>query len=41
VSLARRIRWARFEQQATIDGFDFGASPKLLDAAIGDLAALR
>src|SRR5215472_478957 len=41
VSLAKRIRRARFEQQATIEGFDFSASPKLPAAAIRDLAALR
>ena len=41
VSLAKRIRRARFEQQATMEGFDFGASPKLPAAAIRDLAALR
>ena len=41
LSLSRRLRAARFEQQATIEGFDFGASPKLPAAAIRDLAALR
>ncbi len=41
VSLAKRIRRARFEQQATLEGFDFAASPKLPAAAIRDLAALR
>jgi DNA replication protein DnaC len=40
-SLARRLRRARFEQQATLEGFDFAASPKLPAAAIRDLAALR
>ena len=40
-SLARRIRRARFEEQATLEGFDFGASPKLPAAQIRDLAALR
>jgi DNA replication protein DnaC len=28
-SLQRRLRQARFEEQATLEGFDFGASPKL------------
>jgi DNA replication protein DnaC len=41
LSLARRLRHARFEQQATLEGFDFGASPKLPAAQIRDLAALR
>ena len=41
MSLARRIRRARFETQATLEGFDFGASPKLPAAHIRDLAALR
>jgi DNA replication protein DnaC len=41
VSLAKRIRRAHFEQQATLEGFDFGASPKLPAATIRDLAALR
>lgn len=41
LSLSRRLRAARFEQQATLEGFDFGASPKLPAAAIRDLAALR
>jgi len=40
-SLARRIRRARFEEQATLEGFDFGASPELPAAQIRDLAALR
>jgi DNA replication protein DnaC len=40
-SLARRIRRARFETQATLEGFDLGASPKLPAAQIRDLAALR
>ena len=40
-SLARRIRRARFETQATLEGFDFAASPKLPAAQIRDLAALR
>ena len=41
MSLARRIRRARFETQATLEGFDLGASPKLPAAQIRDLAALR
>ena len=28
VSLAKRIRRARFEEQATLEGFDFAASPE-------------
>ena len=39
--LARRIRRARFEEQATLEGFDFTATPKLPAAQIRDLAALR
>ena len=34
-------RPARFEEQATLEGFDFAASPKLPAAQIRDLAALR
>jgi DNA replication protein DnaC len=41
VSLAKRIRRARFEQQSTLEGFDFAAAPKLPAAQIRDLAALR
>src|SRR6266536_2261088 len=40
-SMQRRIRYARFEQQATLEEFDFAASPKLPAAQIRDLAALR
>lgn len=40
-AMQRRLRKARFEQQATLEGFDFGASPKLPAAHIRDLAALR
>jgi DNA replication protein DnaC len=40
-SLARRIHHARFETEATLEGFDFAASPKLPAAQIRDLAALR
>jgi hypothetical protein len=32
---------ARFENEATLEGFDFNASPKLPAAQIRDLAALR
>ena len=41
MSLARRIRRARFETEATLEGFDFTASPKLPAATIRDLAAHR
>jgi DNA replication protein DnaC len=41
MSLARRVRAARFETEATLEGFDFAASPKLPAAQIRDLAALR
>jgi tetratricopeptide (TPR) repeat protein len=34
VSLAKRLRRARFEQQATLEGFDLAASPKLPAAQI-------
>lgn len=40
-SLQRRVRAARFETPATMEGFDFGASPKLPAAQVRDLAALR
>jgi DNA replication protein DnaC len=40
-AVTRRIRRAMFEQQATLEGFDFAASPKLPAAQIRDLAALR
>ncbi len=40
-ALTRRIRLARFEEQATIESFDFTANPKLPAAALRDLAALR
>src|SRR5450755_1530578 len=40
-AVSRRIRRALFEQQATLEGFDFAASPKLPAAQIRDLAALR
>jgi DNA replication protein DnaC len=41
MSVHRRLHKARFEDQATLEGFDFTASPKLPVAAIRDLAALR
>src|SRR6185437_13925776 len=41
MSLHRRIRRARFEPEATLEGFDFTASPKQPAAQIRDLAALR
>jgi DNA replication protein DnaC len=41
VSLAKRLRRAHFEEQATLEGFNFAASPKLPAAQIRDLAALR
>ena len=40
-SLTRRIRAARFETEATLERFNFAASPKLPAAQIRDLAALR
>jgi DNA replication protein DnaC len=40
-AVAQRLRRARFEQQATLEEFDFHASPKLPAAQIRDLAALR
>jgi DNA replication protein DnaC len=40
-AMGRRLHKARFEDQATLEGFDFTASPKLPAAAIRDLAALR
>jgi DNA replication protein DnaC len=40
-TIARRIRRAHFEQQVTLEEFDFAASPKLPAAQIRDLAALR
>jgi DNA replication protein DnaC len=41
MGMARRLRRARFDQQATLEEFDFHASPKLPAAQIRDLAALR
>ncbi len=40
-AMSRRLRRARFEEQATFEGFDFTASPGIPAAAIRDLAALR
>jgi len=39
--LARRIKAARFETQATIEDFDFKFNPKIPAAQIRDLATLR
>ena len=39
--MTRRIRRAHFDEQATLEDFDFHASPKLPAAQIRDLAALR
>jgi DNA replication protein DnaC len=41
MSMHRRLRRARFDEQTTLEGFDFHASPKLPAAQIRDLAALR
>ena len=41
VAFQRRLLRAKFEQQATLEEFDFSASPKLPAAQIRDLAALR
>jgi DNA replication protein DnaC len=41
MSMTRRLRRARFDAQATLEDFDFAASPKLPAAQIRDLAALR
>jgi DNA replication protein DnaC len=41
VAMGRRLRRARFDAETTLEGFDFGASPKLPAAQIRDLAALR
>jgi DNA replication protein DnaC len=40
-AITRRLRTARFDEQVTLEGFDFAASPKLPAAQIRDLAALR
>jgi DNA replication protein DnaC len=41
MSIHRRLRKARFDEQTTLEGFDFAASAKLPAAQIRDLAALR
>jgi DNA replication protein DnaC len=41
LSMTRRLRRAHFDEQTTLEGFDFAASPKLPAAQIRDLAALR
>lgn len=41
MSMHRRLRRAHFDEQTTLEGFDFHASPKLPAAQIRDLAALR
>jgi DNA replication protein DnaC len=41
MSMTRRLRRAHFDAQATLEDFDFAASPKLPAAQIRDLAALR
>jgi DNA replication protein DnaC len=41
MSMHRRLRRARFDEQSTLEGFDFAANPKLPAAQIRDLAALR
>lgn len=40
-SLSERVRRARFEEQATIEGFDFRFNPKIPTATIRDLATCR
>ena len=40
-AITRRLRKARFDEQVTLEGFDFAAAPKLPAAQIRDLAALR
>jgi DNA replication protein DnaC len=41
MSMHRRLHRARFDEQATLEGFDFHTSPKLPAAQMRDLAALR
>ncbi|MEV7002963.1 ATP-binding protein [Streptomyces sp. NPDC093982] len=41
MALQRRLRRAKFEQQVTLEEFDFAASSKLPAAQIRDLGALR
>ncbi|HYB80084.1 MAG TPA: IS21-like element helper ATPase IstB [Mycobacterium sp.] len=40
-AITRRLRRAQFDQQVTLEEFDYQASPKLPAAQIRDLAALR
>jgi DNA replication protein DnaC len=40
-AISRRLHRARFDEQATFEGFDFTASPGIPAAQIRDLAALR
>ena len=40
-AMTRRLRRAHFDEQTTLEEFDFAASPKLPAAQIRDLAALR
>ncbi|WP_145014084.1 IS21-like element helper ATPase IstB [Mycobacterium marseillense] len=40
-AITRRLRRAKFDQQVTLEEFDYQASPKLPAAQIRDLAALR
>jgi DNA replication protein DnaC len=40
-AITRRLRSARFDEQVTLEGFDFTASPKIPAAQIRDLGALR
>jgi DNA replication protein DnaC len=40
-ALTRRIRRAKFEEQVTLESFDFTANPKVPAAQIRDLGALR
>ncbi len=40
-AFTRRLRRARFDEQVTLEGFDFAANPKLPTTQIRDLAALR
>ena len=40
-ALARRLRRAKFEEQATFEDFDFTANPKLPAPMLRDLSALR
>jgi DNA replication protein DnaC len=40
-AISRRLRRAHFDEQTTLEEFDFRASPKLPAAQIRDLAALR